>query len=201
MKTNHITNLFLITLVAAVAAGCASAPAHYYTLNSTAAADGAPAATYAVLVGPVSVPATVDRPQFVIQVATNRLEVDEFDRWAEPLNENIARTVAGDLTVLLGTPFVTTKPMANFDSAYRITIDIQRFESLRGPLAGNGSVLIEAVWVVRHGTAGTPRSGHMVSSESVNGDDFAAFAAAHSRALAKVSGEIAATIRAQGGEK
>ncbi len=197
MKTNHITQLFLITCVAAAAAGCASSPSHFYTLNSTATGDGSPAANCAVVVGPVSIPALVDRPQFVVQVATNRVQVDEFNRWAEPLNDNIARVVAGDLAALLGTTQVATAPLANFNSAYRVAIDIQRFESVRGK-----SVLIEAMWVVhRTTTGGNTRSGRTVASEPAAGDSFDALAAAHSRALAKVSGDIAAVIRTEADEK
>ena len=132
MKAKHIKHLLLITIVAVAVAGCSSAPSRFYTLNSTAAGDGAPAANYAVAVGPVSIPAVVDRPQFTVQVATNRVELDEFNRWAAPLSENIARVVAEDLAVLLGTPRVATATLANFDPAYRVTIDIQRFESLAG---------------------------------------------------------------------
>lgn len=197
MKTNHITQLFLITCVAAVAAGCASSPSRFYTLNSTATGDGAPAANYAVVVGTVSIPAVVDRPQFVVQVATNRIEIDEFNRWAAPLDDNIAGVIAGDLAAFLGTPQAATAPLANFNPAYRVSIDIQRFESVR-----NKSVLIEAVWVVhRTATGGATCSGRTVASEPVQGDSFDALAAAHSRALAKVSGDIAAVIRAEADEK
>jgi uncharacterized lipoprotein YmbA len=52
------------------------------------------------MVGPVSVPASVDQPEFVVQVAPNRVEVDEFNRWATPLNDAIAQVVAGDLVKL-----------------------------------------------------------------------------------------------------
>ena len=55
------------------------------------------------MIGSVSVPATVDQPQFVVQVAANRVEVDEFNRWAAPLSDSIARAVAGDLAAQLGT--------------------------------------------------------------------------------------------------
>ena len=71
-------------------------------------------------------------PQFVVQVAPNRVEVDEFNRWAAPLNDSIARAVAGDLAALLGTPDVATAPLANFNPAYRVTINVQRFESVSG---------------------------------------------------------------------
>ena len=133
----------------------------------------------------------------MVQVATNRVEVDEFNRWAEPLNDNIARVVAGDLAAQLGTTQVATAPLANFNSAYRVAIDIQRFESVRGK-----SVLIEAVWVVhRTTTGGTTCSGRTVASEPAAGDSFDALVAAHSRALAKVSGDIAAVIRTEADEK
>jgi uncharacterized protein len=197
MKTNHITQLFLITCVAAAAAGCASSPSRFYTLNSTATGDGTPAADYAVVVGPVSIPALVDRPQFMVQMATNRVQIDEFNRWAEPLDDNIARVVAGDLATLLGTPRVAAASLANFNPAYRVSIDIQRFESVRGK-----SVLVEAVWAVHRTTAsGATCSGRTVASEPVSGGSFDALAAAHSRALAKVSGDIAAVIRSEAAGK
>jgi uncharacterized protein len=197
MKTKHIIQLFLINCVAVAAAGCASSPSRFYTLNSTAAGDGTPAASYGVAVGPVSIPALVDRPQFMVQVATNRVAIDEFNRWAEPLNDGIARVVAGDLAALLGTPQVATAPLASFNPAWRVSIDIQRFESVRGK-----SVLVEAVWVVhRTATGGATSSGRTVASEPVSGDSFDALAAAHSRALAKVSSDIAATIRSEADAK
>lgn len=178
-------------LVAAVAGGCGtSTPPRYYTLASTATSTGA-AADFGVLVGPVSVPASVDRPELVLQVAPNRVEVEEFDRWAAPLAEGIARTVAGDLAVLLGTPDVATAPFANFAPAWRVTINVQRFDSVAGEAA-----VLEAVWAVRRTTGGETRSGRTVAREVVGGAGLEALAAAHSRALAKLSGDIAAGIRA-----
>jgi hypothetical protein len=196
MKTNHVTRLFLITFVAAAAAGCASAPSHFYTLNSTATGNGAPATNYAVVVGPVSVPPLVDRPQFTIQTAPNRVEINEFNRWAAPLSDNIARVVAEDLAVLLGTPRTATISSANFAPAYQVTINIQRFESVPGR-----SVLVEALWMIRGPAGGAALSGDTVASELVQGDGFDALAAAHSRALAKVSGDIAAAIRVEADAK
>jgi len=193
----RIANQILIAFVAAAAVGCtASAPARFYNLDSTAKPDGAPAARAAVMVGPVSIPASVDQPEFVVQVAPNRVEVEEFNRWVAPLSDGIARAVAGDLTVLLGTPDVATAPLANFNPSYWVTIDVQRFDSIRGQEA-----LLEAVWTVRRTTGGETRSGRTLARETVQGDGFDALAAAHSRALAKMSGDIAAAIRAEAEEK
>ncbi len=191
---SRIGHFLSIAFVAAAAAGCASAPARFYTLASTATADGAPAARYAVIVGPVSVPASVDRPEFVVQVAPNRVDVDEFNRWAAPLNDAIARAVAGNLAVLLGTPDVAVAPLANFNPSYRVTLDVQRFDSVQ-----NEAVLVDAVWAVRQTAGGDTRSGRTVAREAVQGEGFDALAAAHSRALAAVSADIAAAIRTQAG--
>lgn len=191
MKT-HIKHFIPLAFVALFAAGCASAPSQFYTLNSTAQADGSPAATYAVVVGPVSVPAEVDRPQFTVQVAPNRVAVDEFNRWAAPLGDNIGRVVAGDLAVLLGTPKVSAVPLASFNPDYLVTLDIQQFASVPGK-----SALVDAVWVVRKTKGGAAQSGRTIADEPVLGLNYDALAAAHSRALAKVSGDIAAAIRAQ----
>ncbi len=146
----------------------------------------------AVIVGPVTIPASVDQPQFVVQVAPNRVDVDEFNRWVAPLNDSIARAVAGDLAVLLGTPDVATAPLANFDADYRVTIDVQRFESTRSEAA-----LLEAVWAVRKTAGGRMLSGRTVAREPVQGDSFDALAAAHSRAICRMSADITAAIRAE----
>jgi uncharacterized lipoprotein YmbA len=191
---NRIACLLSIALLAAVAAGCASSPpTHFYTLSPTASSDGAPAVSGGILVGPVTVPSSVDRPQFVAQVAPNRVEIEDFDRWAAPLDNSIGHVVAGDLAVLLGTPDVAMAPFANFVPTYRVTISVQRFESVPGD-----SALVEAMWAVRKSGAEDTRSGRTVAREAAQGKDFAALAAAHSRALAKVSADIATAIRAMG---
>ena len=189
-----IAKIVVAALIAlAAASGCSTtAPARFYSLDSTATLDTAAPIPVAVIVGPVSIPAADDQPQFVLQVAPNRVEVDEFDRWVAPLNDGIARAVAGDLTVLLGTPDVATAPMANFNPQFYVTIDVQRFESTRGD-----STMLDAVWVVREGVGGASRTGRTIARETVAGDGCEALAAAHSRAIAQMSGDIAAAIRVQ----
>ena len=180
-----------IVLAAALSAGCgASAPARFYTLQSNATPDGLPAASYGIVVAHVSVPAVVDRPQFVVQVAPNRVEIDEFNRWAAPLNETIADAVAADLGARLGTPNVATAMRGSFDPAYRVTIDVQRFDSIAGE-----AVLVEAVWAVANTKSGLVRTGKTSARERVEDSTVDALAAAHSRALAELTRDIATAIR------
>lgn len=192
----RVAQLFSLALAAVLAVGCSTAPARFYSLASTATADGTPATRSAVMVGPVTIPASVDQPEFVVQVAANRVEVDEFNRWVAPLNDAIARAVAGDLVVLLGTSNVATRDLANFTPDYAVAIDVQRFESIQGDAA-----VVEAVWTVRKTVGGETRSGRTVVREAVQGQGFDALAAAHSRAIAKMSGDIAAAIRAEAAQK
>jgi uncharacterized lipoprotein YmbA len=191
-----IAKLISIIFMAIIAVGCSTAPSRFYSLASTSTADGTPPTTAAVMVGPVTIPAAVDQPEFVVQVAPNRVEVNEFNRWVSPLNDSIARAVAGDLVVLLGTPEVANSQLANFVPDYRVTIDVQRFESIQGQAA-----VVEAVWTVRKSAGGEVRSGRTVARETVQGQGFDALAAAHSQAIAKMSGDIAAAIRAEAEQK
>ena len=188
----RIAKFVSIALATMLAAGCSTAPARFYSLSSTATADGTPATPAKVAVGPVTIPASVDQPEFVVQVAANQVQVDEFNRWVSPLGDAIARTVAVDLVVLLGTQEVASSQLANFTPEYRVTIDVQRFESVQGQAA-----MLEAVWTVRKTAGGMIRSGRTVAREPVQGQGFDALAAAHSQALARMSGDIAAAIRAE----
>ena len=167
-----MTRLIALALVAAGTTSCGtSARSRLYTLDATAIANGASPMQTAVMVGPVSLPATVDRPEFVVQVAPNRVEVEEFDRWAAPLDDSIARAVAGDLSVLLATPNVTTAPLGGFNPAYSVTINVQRFESVKGEAA-----VLDAVWAVRSTVGGKLRSGRTIAQEAVQGEGFDALA-------------------------
>jgi uncharacterized protein len=195
MKT-RLAGIAFAAAAILVIAGCSSQPSRFYSLNATAVPAALPAERITVLVGPVTIPSSVDRPQFVVQEASNRVQIDEFNRWDSPLSDSIARVVARDLAIQLGTPHVAVAPLANFKPSYRVSIDVQRFESIRGETA-----IIDAVWTV-HGTAkGQTKSGRTMAREAVQGEGFAALAAAHSRALAKMSGAIAEVIRAEAVEQ
>jgi len=194
--TGSIAKLISTAFIVMAATGCSTAPSRFYSLASTATSDGTPATSATVMVGPVTIPASVDQPEFVVQVAPNRVEVNEFNRWVSPLGDGIARTVAGDLVVLLGTQEVASAQPADFTPDYRVTIDVQRFESVQGQQA-----TLEAVWTVRKSAGGEIRSGRTVARQQVQGPGFDALAAAHSQALAKMSGDIAAAIRAEAEQK
>ncbi|MCC6849242.1 MAG: membrane integrity-associated transporter subunit PqiC [Deltaproteobacteria bacterium] len=187
------SRLALLALLAAGVGACgATRPARFYTLEAVATSDGAaPATPYGVVVGPVTIPPALDRPQLVVQVAPNRVDIDEFNRWAAPLPEAIAATVAANLAALLGTPDVVAGASASFVVTHTVTLAVQRFASLPGKESA-----VDIVWTVRPAGGGAARSGRTVAHEPAPAGGFDALAAAHSRALAKVSADVAEAIHA-----
>jgi len=181
--------ILLFALVAG--SGCASPRSYFYTLNS-AAKPVTTGADYSVSVGPVSVPAAVDRPQIVVRLAPNQVAIDEFHRWASPLQDAIARVVAENLAATLGTPHVTVYSQPTAAGArYRVLVDVLRFESAPGEVA-----TLDAVWTVRSTKDGSTRSGRTTASEPVPDREFTTLAAAHCRALGRLSEDLAGAIRA-----
>lgn len=183
----------LLVLVV-LAAGCGTSPAaRFYTLSATpASAPAAPAADVSVVVGPVTVPVAVDRPQIVVAVNTNQVLLDEFNRWASPLGSTIARVVAENLTTLLGTPRVglSAQALSAAGVDFRAAIEVQRFESALGEAA-----TLDAVWTVSRDADGRARTGRTLAREAVPDKSYDALAAAHSRALARLSRDIADAVR------
>ncbi len=186
-----------VMLAAAVVNGCASSPqASFYTLSierpQESAGDGtaAPIPTWAIVMGAVTVPEIVDRPQFVMRADVNRITLDEFSRWAEPLKSQIRRVIAADLAVQFPDALVSAFPQ-NVDHAltYFVSVDVESFES--APDAASVSVL----WSVKPPKEGKPVSGRTVVSEPTGTQGNEALVAAHSKAMAAVSNAIAAAIR------
>jgi len=176
-------------LVLVLLAGCASPAARFYTL-SAAPGPAAPAADLTVAVGPVTIPAVVDRPQIVLQAGPHEVRMDEFNRWAAPLATTIARVVAANLVQLLGTPrIVLTPPALGADTEYRVAIQVQRFDSALGEAA-----TLDAVWVVSS-TDKQTQTGRTTVREPAVEQTFEALAASHSRALDRLSRDVAAAVQ------
>ncbi|MFO1302345.1 MAG: PqiC family protein [Burkholderiales bacterium] len=181
-----------VLLIAAtlVLAACASTPqSRFYTLGG-APAPPLPSSTLSIVVGPVTIPAVVDRPEIVVTVSENEVWLDEFNRWAGPLGEAIAVATAEDLGAALGTPRATAAVQGAADADYRVSVEVQRFESAPGSYA-----LLDAVFTVRRTSDGRAATGRTTAREAPSDKSYAELAAAHSRAVARLAGDIAATTR------
>ena len=179
-------------MLAALLAGCAtSSPTRYYTLSAVSEPAAAPQAKFSVSVGPVSVPAFVDRQQMVVRTGPNQVFIDEYDRWASPLKDGIGRVVVQNLVSMLGTSHVTLFPESSAAGAkYRAIIDVLRFESELGK-----SATLDAGWTVSSARSGQSYRGRTTLTEAAQGKDYADLVAAHSRALGRLSADIAKAIQ------
>ncbi len=92
-------SLLLSCVLAAAAAGCASThPDHFYVLSAVpgaAPAVRAPPTFQAAL--KVSLPAVVDRAEFVLTTSAEGVTVLEHERWAAPLLDLVTQTLARDI--------------------------------------------------------------------------------------------------------
>jgi len=176
-------------VVCGAGAGCASSsPASRFYVLSPATATASVGVR--VSVAPVSVPALVDRPQLVVMTNANEVRIDEFNRWASPLQDNLSRVIAGNLGPSPDAMPTGTRagPVAQGDC--RVEVQVQRMESVAGRQA-----LLDASWVVRGAVEGVTKSGHGVYREPVADESYPALVAAHSRAVGRLSDDIAITIR------
>ena len=197
MRT-RVIGLLMSFICVGVFAACGSSPkVSYYTLG-TARIENDPVVPretgYTVAVGPVSLPEVVDRPELVTRVGANEVDLDGERRWAEPLGSAIPRVIAEHLTHSVGAQPLLAYPYSAIDTAdYRVIVDIQRFDSeiRRG-------ATIDAIWTVRPVSrkGAETKTGRSHIQETTVGEGYEALVAAHSRALATLSSDIAQAIRA-----
>lgn len=172
-------------------AGCGTPEKQsFYTLVPEAAPVPAATASVSVFVGPVTIPEDVDRLPMVVRTGPNRIEIRDSDRWSEPLKSAIPRAIAEHLMRELGTSRVySSRAGAAQPVDFRVAVEVRRFES-----SLETGATIDALWTVTP-ARGTARNGRSVITEAPRSPDASGVAAAHSRALARLSGEIAAALR------
>lgn len=140
-------SLLLIFLSLALTACGQSKPTNYYLLKSTAApvaAESMPRTTLGI-VG-VNLPGYLDRAGIVLLDENGTLiNVPQFNKWAESLDEGAARLLRRSLTPVLLRQGITV--LASEDTrvaaAYGVIVDIVRLEATTG-----GSIALEARWTL-----------------------------------------------------
>jgi uncharacterized lipoprotein YmbA len=180
--------------------GCGTtAPSRFYTLSSVppepalpgpASAGGRDLRAPTVLVGTIELPQTLDRPQFVRRSGSNTVELAELDRWSEPLDGMIRRSLADDLTARLPKVRVITSVLPAVPINQTLMLEIERFEA-----DATGMVTLNAQWFVLSDGIAAPRvSRRSTSEERAGGNGTEAIVVAMSRALAVLSSEMASAI-------
>jgi uncharacterized protein len=192
-----LRRLALVTLMGSLLGleACTSTPSRFYLLNSLSTAETIPAMAAAqgpvIGVGPITVPKYLDRPQIVTRAGSNQLALGEFDRWAEPLQDNVLRVLAENLAFLIPTDQVlwhAWPQSATLD--YQVTVDMLQFD---GWLGGESTLL--ALWSILDRAELPLLSQRVCLNAPVGGGDYEAMVAAMSELLARLSRDIAVAIQ------
>jgi hypothetical protein len=134
-----------VLLPLAMGACSTTPPTRFYVLNAIAdQAATVPGKGPAIGIGPITLPQYLNRPEIVTRISGNQLAVAEFDQWGGDLNDNLARTLAANLSSLLQTDRVFLFPWKDEAQVdYQVTIDVANFEQ-----DVDGSSVLTAYWSI-----------------------------------------------------
>jgi uncharacterized protein len=198
MTRATLSPLIVAALAVLATAGCivgrASPGTHHYVLTPVIEVppDGTanPGTLRVVGVGPVSLPAYLDRPQMVMRPAPDQIEISEFDQWGEPLRDGISRVVAVNLARLLPESLIVTFPWRSTDKIrYQLVLEVVRMD---GPAGGN--VALDVRWRIID-PSGREVAVRVLRLSEPAGPGAGTTAVAMSRALGTLSRDIAQQLR------
>lgn len=186
----------IAVLVTVAAAACMSlGPAgsqdtRYYLLEPVSAPDGpktAPAlsADTVIGVGPVTLASYLDRPQIVTRLRGNRIRVDEFNRWGEPLRDAVTRVLMDNMSLMAGDQRVVAFPWKRSQKiTVQVLVSVSGFEA-----DADGAVTLRARWQLLAGD-GERLGERRTEITRASGSDYGQVAAAMSSLLSDLAGEI-----------
>ena len=178
-------------------AGCASAPPErFYSLsNGMAPAASVPNPGSYIEVQNVTVPQQVARSQLVVTSGEGRIDLLEQERWSSPPASEIGQALSLAVSGELGAIDVFRTQPPEKATVYRISTNVQRFESAPGKYA-----LLDAVWSVRLAGGTQVLTCRTTAREEV-GAGYDALVMGHRRAVSQVAADIAKAVRSQAAGK
>jgi uncharacterized lipoprotein YmbA len=179
-------------------AGCMlqrSAPNNFYMLTPLAPSAVKPPADAGIIViaiQEVQIPGYLDRPQIVTRLNDTEYKLAEFNRWTEGLGDTLTRVIAENLSRQLSSGSVQVFPAASsipFD--YRIEVEVIRLD---GQL-GHQATLIARWSILGHEEDDLIRLQRSEYQETVEDNTYKGLVLAQSRAVEKLSRDIADAIK------
>ena len=193
-----------VSIILAIAAiflsGCRSQSPRFYTLSpiqedQVASKSKSPAKNAVIGIGPVKLADYLDQSLIVTRTSDNQVVKAEFDRWVGSFKDNFINVLADNIGFLLSTERIYLYPWRlSVPIDYQVTVDLVRCDGRLGEAAW-----LEARWSIFGGPEKKLLKMNRSSiREPVMGADYAALVAAQSRALAKLSQDIAEAIQGAG---
>ena len=148
---SRIMQIACVTIIVGVmmltACGGRTPPAKFYTLQPVEQSSTGKSLPLdvALAVGPVAIPAELERAEIVTRDAGNAISFSEYHRWAGPLEASIASVMAQNIATLLKTERITPFTRENiFQPTHRVVININRYDSQLAK-----AFLIDATWSIK----------------------------------------------------
>lgn len=190
--------IFLLCVVLSMLAGCtASTQKSQFFVLSPISKDSperitTPPGKLTLGVGPFEFPSYLNRPNILNRVGDNQVQLSEFHRWAEPLEENFSRVLAENLSILLSTDQVSIFPWKGaIPIGYQVTVAVTKFDGKLG-----GDTVLECRWAVFRGYGKEVLVMKKSSfTEASQGNSYDALVAGMNKNLGKLSAEIANSIK------
>jgi uncharacterized lipoprotein YmbA len=188
---------FCVVLAALIAAaGCAKGPPpDFYILNAATSESNVGAKRgISVGVGPIDLPAHLNRSQIVTRATDYQLTLSDSHQWAEPLKDSVSRVLVINLSNMLETNRVYVIPRRQrVPLDFQVSIDIERLDGRLGE-----EVILGARWILRGSSTHEPLLNQITIVKEIPEDGtYNALVAASSRTLEILSTEIADAINAR----
>jgi hypothetical protein len=184
----------LLAALGSVALLCACVsgrPDHFYILSAqppgASEARTAPATQVALR---VTLPSLVDRSELILNTTANGITVLEHERWAAPLADLAAQTLAQDLERRRRDVLVAPGGGRSGTAGVTLTVDLVQVTVRKGERAS-----IEAHWRILDARTGGDSAGSGVFSAALTQDDYAAVPQALSDCLALLADRLAGQLR------
>jgi uncharacterized lipoprotein YmbA len=193
-----VKRLAMVVLVATLLGlgACVSTPSRFYMLNPLSPSEGMPPASQAergpvIGLGPINFPKYLDRPQIVSRASPHQLALGEFDRWAEPLQENFSRVLAENLSLLIPTDQILLNPWPGSATLnYQVRVDVLYFDGWRG-----GESALIARWSILDRAERELLSRKVHLNAPTGGREYEAMVVALNQMLEALSRDIATAIQ------
>ncbi len=165
-------------------------PVRYYSLLplSVSTAEVGLPQEIGIVVGPVSIPEILSRPQIVTLHSRNGVQVSQYERWTGQLQNEIAAILAENISALSGSDRIIPYSRENvFQPDYRLAISINHLD-----IKMSEEIRLDATWSIKE--AKTGRALLVRKSffqEPLTSDSYDEMVQAQSRILATFSRELA----------
>jgi uncharacterized protein len=181
--------------------GCTrSQTPRFYTLTPMQPGEAtskrqSPAHNAVIGIGPVMMADYLDQSDLVTRTSENQLVKSEYDRWAGSFKDDFINVLAEDIGFLVPTERIYLYPWrGSVQIGYQVALEVIRCDGRLGEAA-----YLVARWRVFEGPEKKLIKMNRSSlREPVTGPDYAALVAAQSRAVARLSQEIAGAIQGAG---